>query len=219
MSAVTHPRIAPQRAVGRSLAWWAKAWQRAVEESSYTTADLRAGRKLARSGSVGGLTVDRGSLLAAVQESDDAWTVTVEVPVLHPEAVDTFVDLVAVESGRLPDLLDGELPHQLVEQAEDSGVELLPYGGELGTTCTCGHWTQPCRHALAVLTQFTWLIDDDPLTLLQLRGLSRPELLAALHARTPAVEDDVALALEAAMRAREILELLQDGDPDVDHLF
>lgn len=229
MSAVTHPRIAPTRSA-RVHAWWAKAWQRAVEESSYHAKDLKAGQRLARAGAVGGVTVDRGSLVAAVQEGDDAWTVTLDIPVLHQEAVDSFVELVAAESGRLPDLLAGELPHLLVEQAEDSGVELLPYGGELGTTCSCGHWAQPCHHALAVLTQFGWLIEEDPLGLVLLRGLPRRDLMAALHARTlagrtaasdvdPSVEDDVSVAVDAAVRAARILEVLGSEDPDVDHLF
>ncbi|MDN5893688.1 MAG: hypothetical protein L0H93_06635 [Nocardioides sp.] len=231
MSAVTHPRFGTQRA-RNARAWWAKAWQRAVEESVYHGSDLRAGRRLANAGHVGGLTVDSGSLVAAVQVGDDAWTVSVAVPVLHPESIDTLVELVAAESGRLPALMDGELPHLLVEQAEDAGVELLPYGGELGTTCTCAHWTQPCHHALAVLTQFTWLLDADPFCLLQLRGLPRQDLLAALHARTvrrdvdaaagPAldqeVEADVDTAFDAAVRSRRILELLEKGE-HADHLW
>ncbi len=36
-------------------------------------------------------------------------------------------------------------------------------------------------HALAVLYQLTWLLEDDPFVLLQLRGLPRDDLLARLH--------------------------------------
>jgi uncharacterized Zn finger protein len=194
---------------------------------------------------VGGLTVGPGSLLAAVTEGDDAWTVIVEVPVLAPDALAAFGELVAAESGRIARLLAGELPHQLVEHAEESGVELLPYGGELVAECTCGAWTQPCRHALAVLLQFTWLVDADPLLLVLLRGLSREDLLAALHARTVATPDpardpaldpaadraagepddpEVDAAYDAAVRAARVLELLaaaeQSGEvPDIDHLL
>lgn len=48
--------------------WWGKAWQRAVEEAAYSEAELRPGRAAARRGDVGGISVDSGSLLAAVRE-------------------------------------------------------------------------------------------------------------------------------------------------------
>ena len=127
-----------------------------------------------------------------------------------------FVEAVAAESGRLPALLAGDLPLTLVEHAEEAGVELLPYGGELEAACTCSAWVDPCAHALAAAYQVAWLVDPDPLVLLALRGLSREELLARLHdreERRPEVpdDDDVALAVDAATRATRILQLLEAG--------
>jgi uncharacterized Zn finger protein len=117
-------------------------------------------------------------------------------------------------------LLAGDLPFTLVEHAEEAGVELLPYGGELQTGCSCVPWADPCGHALAVLYQVAWLLDDDPLVLLQLRGLDRDELLARLHARAPGpTDDDLDEGLDAAVRAARVLELLEDPDRPVDHLF
>lgn len=178
---VTHRRLEPRpRVVVRP--WWAKAWVRAVEEAAFGEADLRAGNRLARGGMVGAITVGSGSILAAVREGDEAWTVTVVVPTLDPSAQDAFAEVVASASRRLGDLLAGDLPHALVEDAEESGVELLPYGGELAATCTCGAPLDPCRHALAVLAQVGWLVADDPLVLLALRGLGRDDLVARVAA-------------------------------------
>jgi uncharacterized Zn finger protein len=117
----------------------------------------------------------------------------------------------------------------------------LPYGGELGSACTCDTWLDPCPHALAVLTQLAWLIQRDPFVLFQLRGLARDELLARLHALSLAGPrsspgnadavvhdstdhridqriddsiDDLAIAEEAALRAaRELSQLL--AEPEV----
>ena len=82
----THPRIAPRRGA-RATTWWGKAWVRAVEESAYGERDLVRGRTLARSGLVGGITVEPGRFLAAVEEGDDAFTVTGSVPMLGPRSV------------------------------------------------------------------------------------------------------------------------------------
>jgi uncharacterized Zn finger protein len=112
-------------------------------------------------------------------------------------------------------------------------VELLPYGGELASGCTCPAWVDPCVHALAVLYQLTWLVEADPFVLLRLRGLPRDDLLARLHARAGASgsgagtgddaagsgTDDLETALDAALRAARLLDLLDDPDRPVDHLF
>jgi uncharacterized Zn finger protein len=141
------------------------------------------------------------------------------------------VEVVAGESGHLAGLLVGELPHRLVEQAEEVGVELLPYGGELGSACPCQSWVDPCRHALAVLLQVAWLIDGDPWVLLRLRGLSPEALEADLAAlAAPRVdgpeavrpadepEGDLAIAVDAAVRAARLLALLHDPAAEIDHL-
>jgi uncharacterized Zn finger protein len=223
-SAVTHPAY-PARRGARAVTWWGKAWVRAVEEAAYAETDLRRGRSLARAGVVGALTVDRGSVVAAVREGDDAWSVALTVPTLGDDEWSAFTELVAAEAGRIAALLAGDLPHTLVEHAEESGVELLPYGGELGTTCACDAWMQPCPHALAVMYQVAWLLDADPFSLLLLRGMPREALLAGLWERqgrpatgADAPDDDLETAVDAVERAARILELLGTG-ADADHLL
>ena len=223
MTAVLHPRVAARRgSAARAHTWWGKAWVRAVEEAAYSEADLRAGRGLARSGRVGGITVDDGSFLAGVADGDEVWTVSGGVPVLDDGASQALVETVGAESGRVAALLAGDLPYLLVEHAEEAGVELLPYGGELEATCTCAAWADPCAHALAVLYQLAWLVEADPLVLFQLRGLSRDRLLSRLHelsASPDRADDDLDQGLDAALRAARVLELLGQPDRPIEHLF
>jgi uncharacterized Zn finger protein len=234
---VTHPRFPPRRG-GAPSTWWSKAFLRAVEEAAFSTAELKRGRTHARAGDVGAITVAAGAFVAAVVDGDDAYTVTGSVPTLSADDQSVLVELIAAEAGRIGALMSGDLPHQFVESVEEAGVELFPYGGELGSACTCETWLDPCPHALAVLTQLAWLIQRDPFVLFQLRGLARDEVLARLHAlsqtRRPstvgsagaraadgldglvdeAVDDpidDLAIAEEAALRAaRELAQLLAD---------
>lgn len=224
MTQTLHPRLAPRRTTAKATTWWGRAWVRAVEESAYAAEDLLAARKLARAGRVGGITVEAGGYYAAVEDEGGVFTVAGVLPALDAEGRAALVETVAAEAGRVAALLDGDLPHLLVEHAEETGVELLPYGGELGSACTCEAWTDPCRHALAVLHQLAWLVEADPLVLLHLRGLPREELLARLHeheqpAPGPDEGVDVESALDAALRAARLLELLTDPDSRVDHLL
>jgi uncharacterized Zn finger protein len=223
--AVVHPRIAARRGGRRATTWWGRAWVRAVEESAYGEHEQRAARALARAGAVGGITVDVGSVVASVEDTHGLWTPRIALPVLDDAALAALVEVVAAEAGRAPALLAGELPHPLVEHAEEAGVELLPYGGELDASCTCERWVDPCVHALAVMSQLTWLLERDPLVLLHLRGLPRDELLARLHDRVAPAEPvdagdaDLDVAADAAARAARVLDLLADPDATVDHLF
>lgn len=228
-TSTTHPRL-PARRGGGTGTWWSKAVLRAVEEAAFSAADLRAGRSLARSGAVGAITVGDGTALAAVTDGHDAFTVEVTVPVLDDAGAGAFTELVAAESGRVAALLAGQLPHAFVEAVEEAGVELLPYGGELGSACTCDAWLDPCPHALAVLTQLAWLIQGDPFVLTHLRGLSRDRVLRDLHRITtprphdvrrdpaggaadgPDEVDDLVVAEDAAVRAARLLQQEQPFD-------
>lgn len=237
MVAVIHPREPARRGGHRPESWWGRAFLRAVEETAYDDGQLARARALARSGRIGGLVVDTGSFAAAVDDSrpdhgtghgtgrDGLWTVTGTLPPLDREAARAFVEVVAAEQGRdgsaVDALLAGELPHGLVEHAEEAGVELVPYGGELAAVCSCASWQDVCVHALAVLHQLGWLVDRDATVLLHLRGVARDQLLARLRvlprfhggpipvddlARGATEEvDDVEIALDAALRARRLL--------------
>jgi uncharacterized Zn finger protein len=217
VTTVVHPRTPARRGAARASRWWAKAWVRAVEEASFSSADLAAARAISRSGRIGQISVRSGTFVAAVEDEHGLWAVQGTVPVLDPAAGEALVEAVAAEAGRVAALLAGDLPHTLVEHAEEAGVELLPYGGELGSTCTCEAWTDPCAHALAVMYQLAWLVEDDPFVLLHLRGLSREELLARLHERAATASADAAddpdldVAVDAALRAAALLGEL-DGD-------
>jgi uncharacterized Zn finger protein len=212
VTTVVHPRTPARRGAARATRWWAKAWVRAVEEASYSSADLVAARAISRSGRIGQISVEPGRFVAAVEDERGLWAVLGTLPPLDPAAAETLVEAVAAEAGRVAALLAGDLPHALVEHAEEAGVELLPYGGELGATCTCEAWTDPCPHALAVMYQLAWLIEADPFVLLHLRGLPREELLARLHDRSEAGErdddPDLDVAVDAALRAAALLDEL-----------
>ncbi|NYD43878.1 SWIM zinc finger family protein [Nocardioides panaciterrulae] len=221
MTTVVHPAGPGWRRGGRPATWWGRAWGRAVEEAAYDEQALAAGRSLARAGAVGAVTTEAGRFAADVADGSETCRVTGTLPVLDPTGRESLVEAVAAGGGRLAALLAGDLPHDLVEHAEEAGVELLPYGGELVTGCTCRGWTDPCRHALALLTRLTWLVEADPLVLLHLRGLSREELLSRLHAGGPAgdADEDLDVALDAALRAAAVLRVLDDDHARIEHLL
>lgn len=223
-----HPAFAPRRGGVKAATWWGRAWLRTVQDLAYDEADVAVGWRLARSGAVGAIDLEPGRILAAVRAGGGGRTRSVGAPVVDPDELvacsalvpvldapdrSALVEVVAASAGRVAALLAGELPADLVEHAEEAGVELLP--SELDCSCTCGAWVQPCAHVLGVLAQTAWLLDSDPFVLLALRGVPRDHLLAELARVTPAVaepgtdaEVDLDVAGEAAERALRLLDEL-----------
>ena len=223
LNTVVHPRFGPRSSSARASTWWGKAWVRGIEEASFSSTDLTVARRVSRAGQVGQIMVEPGRVVASVEDARGLWTAAVTLPVLDDDGRGALLETIAAESGRIGALLTGDLPHTMVEHAEEAGVELLPFGSELGAECTCHAWAQPCAHALALLYQVTWLIEADPFVLLHVRGLSRDEVLSLLHRRQsqPTAEDpDLEIAEDAALRAARALTLL-DEDPAaaVEHLL
>jgi uncharacterized Zn finger protein len=198
---LVYPRVGRVRgAAARSTTWWGRAWVRSFEETVVDASDLTAARALARSGRLGAVMVLAGMASVVVDRGGPTSVMAqLRVARLDDHAWQTFAEELGREAGFTAALESGELPIDLVEHADQAGVELLPGPADLETACECDAWAQPCVHALALLYQLTWHLDGDPYALLLLRGRTREQLL-----------DDPAPALplgEVALRAAEILRL------------
>lgn len=177
----------PRQQAGTRFAtsWWGRAWIKALEDTSLDQTLLKKGRAYAKTGQVGPITVSPGRLAAVTEAGYDAEHHTVvHVEQLGEAEWDRFLDQVAAKAGHIAALLDGEMPHDLVEAAEHAGVPLLPTVGDLEPECSCPDWGHPCAHAAALCYQASWLLDDDPFVLLLLRGRGRQELVEALQGRS-----------------------------------
>jgi len=175
--------------------WWGRAWVQALEDTSLDNEQLKKGRRTANSGQVGTITISPGRLAATVYAPDDVYEAAVQVDRLDDDEWSRFLDQVAARAGHIAALLDGEMPHDLIEAAADAGVPLLPGIGDLDPSCTCDGWELPCQHAAGLTYQVGWLLDEDPFVLLLLRGRSRETLLEELQHRSSPTEE-AAEALE-----------------------
>ena len=194
-----------QRRSTRGRSWWARAWVQAMEDTSLDSDQLRKGRRYANSGQVGTITISPGRIAAMIYSPDDTYEAVVQVDELTDDAWNRFLDQVAARAGHIAALLDGEMPHDLVEAAADAGVQLLPGIGDLDPSCTCDSWELPCQHAAALCYQVAWLLDADPFVLLLLRGRAQDELLDQLQSRSSTAAEreapEVGISLEEVAEA------------------
>jgi uncharacterized Zn finger protein len=193
-------------AVARSTTWWGRAWVRSFEETAVDASDLAAARTLARSGRLGAVMVLAGMASVVVDRGGPTSVMAqLRVTRLDEPAWQGFADELGREAGFTAALESGELPVELVENADQAGIELLPGPADLETACECDAWAQPCVHALGLLYQLAWHLDSDPYALLLLRGRTRDQLAA----------EPVSASLlgDASARAAQILRLAEEA-PD-----
>lgn len=217
--------VARGRAFARS--WWGQAWLKALEDTALDGEQLRLGRRHARGGAVGAVSVRPGRVTAVVQGRDHTrHRSDVLLQQLSAADWDRFLDMVADRAGHIAALLDRDMPPVLVEDAAAAGIELLPGIGDLESECSCGAWDH-CAHSTALCYQLARLLDQDPFVLLLLRGRGERELLDELQARSAAraagtTDEDVAaersgagVPAAEAYAARDILPPLPAAPPPV----
>lgn len=171
---------------GFAQSWWGQAWLKALEDTALDFAQLKAGRRLARAGAVGAVSVRPGRITAVVQDPDGTpHRSDVLLQRLSEDEWDRFLGMAVERAGHIAALLDREMPPHLVEDAAAAGVELLPGIGDLEPECDCEAWDH-CGHTAALCYQVARLLDQDPFVLLLMRGRAERELLDQLQVRSVA---------------------------------
>ncbi|MET9359670.1 SWF or SNF family helicase [Streptomyces sp. NPDC006632] len=197
---------------GRAFAvsWWGHAWLKALEDTALDGQQLKQGRRLARAGAVGAVTVRPGRITAIVRDRDGSHHRSdVLLQELDEDDWDRFLTMTAERAGHIAALLDREMPPHLVEDAASEGIELLPRIGDLDAACGCGAWDH-CPHTAALCYQLARLLDRDPFVLLLLRGRPERALLDALQERgtapsTGAIPTAHGVPAHEAFAARDIV--------------
>ncbi|NGO06416.1 SWF or SNF family helicase [Streptomyces sp. HC44] len=180
----TFAALPPAHGRGFAQTWWGQAWLKALEDAALDSEQVRTGRRLARAGTVGAVSVRPGRITAVVQDRDRTpHRADVLLQQLSEDQWDQFLDMAVERAGHIAALLDREMPPHLVEDAAAAGVELLPGLGDLEPECGCGGWDH-CGHTAALCYQVARLLDQDPFVLLLMRGRGERELLDELQARS-----------------------------------
>ncbi|MFF6872643.1 SWF or SNF family helicase [Streptomyces sp. NPDC012450] len=171
---------------GFTRTWWGREWLKALEDTALDGQQLKAGRRHARAGAVGAVSVRPGRITAVVKDRDGtAHRSDVLVREFSEEEWERLLGLAVDSAGHIAALLDREMPPHLVEDAVAAGLDLLPGIGDLDPECGCEAWDH-CPHTAALCYQVARLLDEDPFVLLLMRGRGERTLLDQLQERSAA---------------------------------
>jgi uncharacterized Zn finger protein len=188
-----------------SRTWWGQRFIAALEQFT-DPGRLGRGRSYARGGRIESLTIDSGRVTAKVRGSinpyygvykEPLYTTTLQLTPIPESRWPRLIKLCAARSGVIARLLLDELPEAMVTLFHQQKLNLLPASArDFRTDCSCPDYANPCKHIAGVCYRLAARLDQDPLLLLELRGLDRRQLRAAL-AETPlgrALAENLAVA-------------------------
>jgi uncharacterized Zn finger protein len=171
--------------------WWGQRFLAALEQFT-DPGRLARGRSYASSGRIGEYTFADGRVVASVRGSINPYFGVYKEPIyrtsvaLAPiEGADwsKIIGSIGSRAGFITRLLMNEMPDDIESAFGSVKHHLLPRNSrEFLTSCSCPDHVSPCKHIAGVTYRLASALDQDPLVLFDLRGLSRGQLRRELEA-------------------------------------
>ena len=179
---------------GHLRAWWSRRWTDVLEKFRLG-ARLGRGRNYAVSGQVSSLEITPGQVVAAVQGSDkEPYQSSIRFRTVEGEAKTRLICFFRQHPMLIARLIVSDLPAEVEALFRQAGCPLFPQReNDLISRCTCPDYANPCKHLAAIYFLLGEAITQNPLVLLELRGISRADLLGeAAEAEAPPGPVDLA---------------------------
>ncbi|EDN70096.1 SWIM Zn-finger [Beggiatoa sp. PS] len=168
-----------------SRTWWGQRFIEALEAFTDTNR-LGRGRSYARNGKILNYEVNDGKITAKVRGSinpyfgvykEPRYKVSIEIKQISAQHWSKTIKYMGSKASVVSKLLLNEVPDNIEDCFVDSNLQLLPHSSkDFKTTCSCPDYANPCKHIAGVYYLVASQLDEDPLLLFELRGLSRNQL-------------------------------------------
>lgn len=175
-----------------SRTWWGQKFIAALEASSDDPARLGRGRSYVHNGRIQSWTLKNSVVTAKVRGSvnpylgvykEPLYTTRLQFKPVSAVKWRRVLDDIGHRAGIIARLLIGEMPEAIETVFRNAGLNLLPVGmRDFTTDCSCLDSYNPCKHVAAVYYTLAAQLDQNPLLLFELRGLTQDKLRAALLA-------------------------------------
>jgi len=168
-----------------SRTWWGQRFIEALEAFTDTNR-LGRGRSYARNGKILNYEVNDGKITAKVRGSinpyfgvykEPRYKVSIEIKQISAQHWSKTIKYMGSKASVVSKLLLNEVPDNIEDCFASSNLQLLPHSSkDFKTTCSCPDYANPCKHIAGVYYLVASQLDEDPLLLFELRGLSRDQL-------------------------------------------
>ena len=152
--------------------WWGQQWLNALTKIDLANR-LPRGKTYANKGAVQGLKIEGNQISAQVRGSAPRpYKVKLLVPLFTVYEKELLIAEIQQNPAILAQLLNRQLPQELVDFAQKKGIRLFPRSfDDLGMGCSCPDYAVPCKHLAAVVYVIATEIDRNPFLVFQFKGL------------------------------------------------
>ena len=174
------PRSPSKSKFGRT--WWGKLWLNSFIGIDFQNRIPR-GRLYANPNRVRSLEIKGTTVTAPVQgRRKHPYRVKVSLRPFSKSERSQILKAVSSNPFVLGELLNGQLPADIHQLANERGINLLPQDwNSLNGTCSCPDWAVPCKHLAAIIYLLAHEIDKNPFLIFRLHGM---DLLAEVKKRS-----------------------------------
>jgi uncharacterized Zn finger protein len=172
-----------------SRTWWGERFLEALEGFT-DPGRLSRGRSYLRNQRITSFKLEDGKLTARVRGSinpyygvyeEPLYAISVQLNAIPPKKWDELIKTLGSRAGMITRLLLNEMPESINTMFGKARMTLLPASStDFTTDCSCPDYDNPCKHIAGVCYLLASKLDQDPLLLFELRGLSRDRLRTAL---------------------------------------
>lgn len=152
--------------------WWGQQWLNALTSIDMANR-LPRGKTYANKGAVQGLSISQNQISASIKgTAPRPYRSKLAVPLFTDNEKEALLTEINENPATLAQLLNRQLPPELMEFAEKKHIQLFPRSfRDLTMGCSCPDEAIPCKHLAAVIYTIANEIDRNPFLVFQLKGL------------------------------------------------
>ena len=160
--------------------WWGEQWLKSLDRIDFSNR-LPRGRSYANKGMVSSIKIDENVIKAKVKGSRPMpYDVTIVVPPFFEDEQKILIDNITDQPLLLSQLLNRQLPQELLAIAEANGIKIFPQNWQdIKLNCSCPDWAVPCKHLAAVIYTIANEIDQNPFLVFNLHRFNLLEAMSS----------------------------------------
>lgn len=194
--------------------WWGTQWLRALDRIDFSNR-LPRGKSYANKGMVVSIAIHENAISAKVKGSrPKPYDITIIVPPFFDAEKKIFIDAIKNNPLVLSQLLNRQLPHELLTIAENNKVKIFPESWQdIKLNCSCPDWAVPCKHLAAVIYTIANEIDQNPFLVFNLHRFDMVNELSAHHIQLHNLQEEPVFSIQDCLAGKTPVRVKKNITP------